>query len=120
MTTFKFKHFSRSVGTMYDEWAFSPTDAIAEIGSPRALIMSLHVVNGASKDRSYLKLRREQYFLIIHNSSWDHNNEYKNIQWNIIDISEQDFVGLTHWGQVTHKCFGKLTSIGSDNGLLPG
>ena len=27
---------------------------------------------------------------------------------------------LTHWGQVTHICVGKLTIIGSDNGLSPG
>ena len=27
---------------------------------------------------------------------------------------------LTHWGQVTHICIGKLTIIGSDNGLSPG
>ena len=27
---------------------------------------------------------------------------------------------LTHWGRVMHICVGKLTSIGSDNGLLPG
>ena len=27
---------------------------------------------------------------------------------------------LTHWGRVTHICIGKLTIIGSDNGLLPG
>ena len=26
---------------------------------------------------------------------------------------------LTFWGRVTHICAGKLTSIGSDNGLLP-
>ena len=26
---------------------------------------------------------------------------------------------LTHWGRVTHICVGKLTSIGSDNGLSP-
>ena len=26
---------------------------------------------------------------------------------------------LTHWGRVTHKCVGKLTIIGSDNGLSP-
>ena len=25
----------------------------------------------------------------------------------------------THWGRVTHICFSKLTSIGSDNGLSP-
>ena len=27
---------------------------------------------------------------------------------------------LTHWGQMTHICVGRLTSIGSDNGLSPG
>ena len=27
---------------------------------------------------------------------------------------------LAHWGQVTHICIGKLTIIGSDNGLWPG
>ena len=27
---------------------------------------------------------------------------------------------LTHWGRVTHKCVGKLTTIGLDNGLSPG
>ena len=27
---------------------------------------------------------------------------------------------LTHWGRVTHICVGKLTIIGSDNGLTPG
>ena len=27
---------------------------------------------------------------------------------------------LTHWGRVTHICVGKLTIIGSDNGLPPG
>ena len=26
----------------------------------------------------------------------------------------------THWGRVTHKCVGTLTSMGSDNGLSPG
>ena len=26
---------------------------------------------------------------------------------------------LTHWGQVTHICVGKLTIIGSDDGLSP-
>ena len=30
-----------------------------------------------------------------------------------------DLRGLTHWGRVTHICVGKLTIIGSDNGLSP-
>ena len=27
--------------------------------------------------------------------------------------------GITHWGRVTHICVGKLTIVGSDNGLSP-
>ena len=27
---------------------------------------------------------------------------------------------LTHWSRMTHICIGKLTTIGSDNGLSPG
>ena len=27
---------------------------------------------------------------------------------------------ITHWGRVVHICVGKLTTIGSDNGLWPG
>ena len=37
----------------------------------------------------------------------------------IIKSFEYDFQ-LTHWGLVLHLCVGKLTSIGSDNGLSPG
>ena len=29
-------------------------------------------------------------------------------------------LSLTHWSRVTHICVGKLTIIGSDNGLSPG
>ena len=31
-----------------------------------------------------------------------------------------DYHNLTHWGWATHICVGKLTIIGSDNGLSPG
>ena len=30
------------------------------------------------------------------------------------------WICLIHWGRVTHICVGKLTIIGSDNGLSPG
>ena len=30
------------------------------------------------------------------------------------------YLGLTHWGRVTHICVSKQTIIGSDNGLSPG
>ena len=40
------------------------------------------------------------------------------------DASDEKFsvlmTWLTHWGRVTHICVGKLTIIGSDNGLSPG
>ena len=29
-------------------------------------------------------------------------------------------LSLTHWGRATHICVGKLTTVGSDNGLSPG
>ena len=34
--------------------------------------------------------------------------------------SEGRKIHLSHWGGVTHKCIGNLTSIGSDNGLSLG
>ena len=37
-----------------------------------------------------------------------------------IFISYMLFDALTHWGRATHICVGKLTTIGSDNGLSPG
>ena len=37
--------------------------------------------------------------------------------WNILSLASEE---LTHWGRVTHICFGNLTIIGSDNGLSPG
>ena len=44
------------------------------------------------------------------------------LQWvprNPLDC-KSTLVQLTHWGQVTHICVSKLTTIGSDNGLSPG
>ena len=35
-------------------------------------------------------------------------------------IAHSPIFRLTHWGQVTQICAGKLTIIGSDNGLSPG
>ena len=39
------------------------------------------------------------------------------IHWLAASITK--YYGLTHWGWVTHRCVGKLTIFGSDNGLLP-
>ena len=40
--------------------------------------------------------------------------------WEMIENANRSYAFLTHWGRVTHICVGKLTSIGSDNGLSPG
>ena len=37
-----------------------------------------------------------------------------------ICVTLPQWVGLTHWGRVTHICVSKLTTFGSDNGLSPG
>ena len=34
--------------------------------------------------------------------------------------TDSETVHLTHWGRAKHICVGKLTIIGSDNGLSPG
>ena len=39
--------------------------------------------------------------------------------WLHIHRDSIDMIHLTHWGRVTHICVGKLTIIGSDNGLSP-
>ena len=41
--------------------------------------------------------------------------------WDVIVYTCHNFnSALTHWGRVTQICVGKLTIIGSDNGLAPG
>ena len=46
-------------------------------------------------------------------------NDDKNFTENMDNFSRHR-AWLTHWGRVTHICVGKLTIIGSDNGLSPG
>ena len=38
----------------------------------------------------------------------------------LTQFTEMNYSALTHWGRATHICVGKLTIIGSDNGLSPG
>ena len=51
-------------------------------------------------------------------------NKYTKILYNVYDIismwKRMHLVVLTHRGRVTDICVGKLTIIGSDNGLSPG
>ena len=46
-------------------------------------------------------------------------NEFVN-QIRSLIVHNNSIIGLTHWGRVMHPCVGKLTIIGSDNGLSPG
>ena len=52
-----------------------------------------------------------------------HRFSLKKTQLKMLAVISQpfcrDFSLLTHWGRVTHICVGKLTIIGSDNGLSP-
>ena len=43
-----------------------------------------------------------------------------NFPWMMVTLITRLTITLTHWGRVTHICVGKLTIIGSDNGLSPG
>ena len=53
-------------------------------------------------------------------------DSHRNLEENVFNFSVNTVAadgltpqGLTHWGRVTHICVGKLTIIGSDNGLSP-
>ena len=41
-------------------------------------------------------------------------------EWEHENIFEFLIISITHWGRATHICVGKLTIIGSDNGMSPG
>ena len=51
---------------------------------------------------------------------WISDNFILYVCWHTCSLEEYAIVGLTHWGRATHICVGKLTIIGSDNGLSPG
>ena len=55
------------------------------------------------------------YVITLHNVLWN-VIAYPYLYRHILDLCAT----LTHSGRVTHICIGKLTIIGSDNGLSPG
>ena len=65
------------------------------------------------------------YWNLLYRHSTVHWFEFL-VNWTNHDLvhwliyASSGFNKLTHWGRVTHICFGKLTIIGSDNGLSPG
>ena len=50
---------------------------------------------------------------------WKHHDDMC-VQMLSLTIRPAMSTTLTHWGRVTHMCVGKLTNLGSDNGLSPG
>ena len=59
-----------------------------------------------------------QIFILVNNNT-NKNDDYNNDN-TIINKGDDDTKVLTHWGRATHICVGKLSTIGSDNGLSPG
>ena len=59
---------------------------------------------------------------VLWNGLWPDNiiKQEANIQTKAGWLTAGNCVTLTHWGRVTHICIGKLSIIGSDNGLSPG
>ena len=47
--------------------------------------------------------------------------EIEDVRWKKLCLFGRSMMDqhLTHWGQVTHICISRLTTIGSDNGLSP-
>ena len=45
---------------------------------------------------------------------------FHKVTWKLSRLSVFAGPCITHWGRVTHICIGKLSIIGSDNGLSPG
>ena len=66
-------------------------------------MMSQHATNDATSTRKQFGVEKFK--------SFPYNEAGFQMQWECF---------LTHWGRVTHICVGKLTIIGSDNGLAPG
>ena len=70
----------------------------------------------------YIYLLIVDIFLILSGfrrvcADYRHHQQTQVFHWNTILVRS---LYLTHWGRVTHICVGKLTIIGSDNGLSPG
>ena len=51
----------------------------------------------------------------MHGLFFRHDHDVKNARTEMFKVKN-----LTHWGRMTHMCVGKLSIIGSDNGLSPG
>ena len=70
------------------------------------------------------------HYQIVCGLGWSHFSKrysclrvQKESSWEPLDFQPQTldrYIFLTHWGRVTHICVGRLTIIGSDNGLSPG
>ena len=82
----------------------------------------IHVFNDNGSDLWLTDAFRVSVELYLYIIWYTVGYRYNAVQWNIILYTGLQQLGqnLTHWGRVTHVCVGKLTIIGSDNGLSPG
>ena len=79
---------------------------------------SLHTFSGALKPCAVCS--DLNCFVGTNCSKFGMENDYCSVK-NQINVSVTFvIISLTHWGRMTHICVGKLTIIGSDNGLSPG
>ena len=81
--------------------------------NPSAKSPILNKMNPGYFSLAITALKPQQIPVFLHNSAnvWGR-------RWSP-HTSEQKGSMLTHWGQATHICVGKLTIIASDNGLSP-
>ena len=70
-------------------------------------------------DRATYLLVNPMTFIIIRRSE-DMNKKWLKTALLKLNPDLPGAIELTHWGRATHICLGKLTIIGSDNGLSPG
>ena len=80
--------------------------AISRVNGVETLSVRRHAIH------SGMNLGLPMVFFLLHLPQW---NDSILLQYIAAGISH-----LTHWGRVTHVCVGKLTIIGSDNGLSLG
>ena len=72
---------------------------------------------GTTDAISIVRQLQEKYIVtnkLPYSAFVDLEKAFDRVPWKVL------WWALIHWGRVMHICIGKLTTIGSDNGLLPG
>ena len=99
-------------------WSWGDELADCVIVTPYCVKVAVIIVpgNGLSPIRCQAIVWSNADLLLI--ETLTNTFQWNSVQnWNIFKFKNSI---LTHWGRVTNICVGKLTIIGSDNGLSPG